>query len=167
MSLETAVRKPRLTFRPEVNLPEGFRTLVESRPAFDDLHGDYGVSSVELFFHLIGPLGAITWELSTGWYLPETALRGPAYSDSVRFHNWSRERELEKPSGQVVSWHRWAKSGRDCNLSPTGKCWGDVGFLMAEIGTPILLVNGVEGIWNWLLETYQETEWKRRDAWIK
>jgi hypothetical protein len=55
---------------------QGFKRLVRVTPAMHRVHSDpvkdYGVTSCEMVFVLRGPLGAISYEVLTGWMLPKT-----------------------------------------------------------------------------------------------
>lgn len=51
-----------------------FERRIEMSPSFNRLNDDpaknYGIGAVRIWFYLIGPKGAVQWQIGTEWYVP-------------------------------------------------------------------------------------------------
>lgn len=145
-------------------LPPGARTQITvAHRAFEKRHDDpardYGIGSVELQFALIGPAGAITVGVSTGWYLPHVEERLLREHDHTPF--MGRRSCAFQGAGTAVCIH--APSPRkdyfmgpdDCHLLPGGQCWGDIGFLAGDEAYAVLVEGGEDALWEFLASWYR------------
>lgn len=140
--------------------PEGFTTSITFRPAFDCLlvqpcvhgsstckpgsGGSHGRGSVQMFFVLTGPKGAVSLEILTGWGIDATPpnLWGRAGSACVALHS------------RTPRWEDHEKR-MDCMHLPEG-CYYDVGFSMADEPWRLLREQGEDAMWEWLVECHHE-----------
>jgi len=149
---EKITKSPPKPHRSEVELPEweGYRRRLLTRAAFDqrdpDPNRDYGISGAYFVFCLIGKDRAITWELCSDCFLPETKKRlrdeghpwmGPT-AGPVDFHY--REPQYEG-----------MRSSDDCTLLD-GTCYGNTGFLLGDDVYRAFAYGGIDGVFGKLRE---------------
>lgn len=128
------------------------RRIIFDAPAFSkrdpDPAKDYGIGSAVMRFALVGPEGAISLGISTGWHLPHEAASLPAMA--------------LVPSGRGVCIHSPTKiedyyGGPDeCDLVAGGQCYGDVGYCAADELLAVLIADGVDALWERM-----ERDWYR------
>jgi hypothetical protein len=125
---------------------------------------DYGVGAIKCRFSLIGERGAISFTISTGWYLPEV------------FDDWKQKGMATEPKslamGMGVHIHakkEWAQDymqdmgENECDLLPEGKCFSDVSFLAGDTLFDLLIRKGEEAVWTELESWYEDRFVKDRD----
>ncbi len=139
-------------------LPEGFAEAgfdgnVEFRAAFDSRGEGAGIGGLALLFWLRGPLGAVSWELLTGCFLPETQTK------------WIDRSCLNgnKPSAGAVDWHSpvplydGQEPRLDCLLlGPGVPCYGDSGYLLGDEAYKALAGGAEAALWLFLREKYDD-----------
>lgn len=152
----TSLRDPRLpTHPPLIWTPyNDLETAITIQSAFSardpNPSKDYGIGGVTFRFYVRGPLGAVDWDLSTGWYLPET-------------HELHEQLGYDRsaPSGGAVTLHaatpRWDghEPRSDCHTG-INPCYGDVSYLAGDDVLGRLIKEGHDGVWAALGEWYFE-----------
>lgn len=133
---------------------DGFERRVTFSKAWEKRHDDpakdYGVGSVGVWFALVGSEGAVSFHLSSGWYLPHVRER------------FKREGHRGDPCAGPVVWHHPTQredyfAGPDeCELLPGGKCWGDAGYLLGNDAYDALCEGGEDGLWVFLRRMYDQ-----------
>jgi len=137
----------------------GFSRIVRVRPAFHKVHAnprqDYGVGCCEVIFVLRGPLGAISWQVFTGWHLDETwewwEMRRHTIGDTM--FGWPLP--VERPKGGVLALHASAYSPEHAYRGPEeacewlgGPCWSEIiSYLAGDKLMPRLITDGDEAVW--------------------
>lgn len=134
-----------------------FERKVEFTAAYDkrnDPAGNFGIHGVEIYLHLIGKKGAVTFRIMTDWMLPhvDAELRGKGSSSrtfgaSVCYHS----------PVPVNDWHKenLEENKSKCDLLPEGACYGDCSFLAGDTYFQALIASG-NGIWDKLEQYYKE-----------
>lgn len=138
-----------------------FSRRVVFQAAYDkrskDPRKDYGVGQVYIHFSLVGPVGAISVVISTGWYLPHVA-RKQVRSNIEWMQKWGHP--LDRVGQYGVHFHYpnpqyEDHSQSDCDLLPGGKCYGN-GRFADDSYLNILLAEGDDAVWKKLEEEYRE-----------
>jgi len=130
-------------------LPEGFEKRTQVRLPYDLREHDCGIHGLEVWFILIGPLGAVQFAATFGVYLPGLAgySAGKITGFDVGYHS-----PTPKYQGQ---------ESMECELLPGGRCFYDGSSLAAEKWTEeIFSTRGdlpENVLWRKLFELYQET----------
>ncbi len=138
----------------------GFEHRIEMSGGFDlrrpQPSKDYGIGSVRIWFYVIGPKGAVQWQIGTDWYPP-----------SARAHlkemGWPSEydcRDAMRPKGWDLGYH--AKEPQYEDQSPMtyecqvvgGKCYYDGSGLNADLLIEGFISGGTEWLWPQLEEYY-------------
>ena len=134
--------------------------IIKFRPAFDKRHDDpkknYGIGAVMMHFGLMGDEGAVSFTLSTGWYLK------PNREEIKEKHGFPPE-----PMGFSVGYHS-PKPIRDfqkidepsqesCEYLDGKPCWFDDSALYAVEVMEILIRDGEEAMWAELEKYYNST----------
>lgn len=118
---------------------------------------DHGISAVRVHFTLIGPLSAVTFDVSSGWY-PSTV--------------WARgaPRGVLKPDGGAISlcyaeprWKDHTKRESCPWLLGVEGCYPDVSYLAGDDAFRTLTDEGQDALWLYL-ETWLATEERRETA---
>ena len=146
-----------------------FETTVHFRPAWEKRHDDpakdYGVGSVRIRFTLTAPNGALSWRLSSGWYLPNVRERFRREAPHKRYdHDPSRFMPCAlEGEGLELTVHFPAPPNglegngpNECDLLPSGKCWTDVGFSIGETLFEALVAGGEDGLWKEMARIHRE-----------
>lgn len=139
-----------------------YERRVDASAAYDKRHPEpaknYGIHGVEFRFSLVGEVAAVSFGLSTGWYLPVTVgvedADGEdrfAYTDALSRFNKIRL----YPLPMAIHFHVATpirdymadQDPRECDLLPGGKCYGDVTFTGSDRPFFALLRGGLEGMW--------------------
>ena len=134
-----------------------FTRKIQWKPGFDkrnpDPHKNYGIAGVQIYWTLIGPLGAITWDTVTDWYpknVWEEKRDSPTFYSSPSFGLGS------------VSYHSYVQhyegqehSEKDCEYIGV-PCYSDCSFLLASDVFQILVEQGEEATWKKLEEIYND-----------
>lgn len=106
----------------------------------------HGRHNAQLHMALRNPVAEVILVVGTGWYLPETPLTiGRELSPRgafVEFHSSVPSYEGQEPQGST------------CDLWPT--CYGDVGYLMADEPTKLLVASGSDAVWSWLEAAHRD-----------
>lgn len=132
---------------------------IDAAAAFDkrseDPKKDYGIHGVEFRFSLVRSAAAVSFGISTGWYLPETVgdegESSSLYRDALRKGFAAISGPM--PTGMyfhVAEPHRdylREQEPRDCDLLPDGRCWGDVTFTGSDRPFFALVEGGLEAMW--------------------
>ena len=138
------------------NLPDGFTTRIEVKPSFDHrFDADKwrrGCGTMSLEFILLGPLGAVTCSVMTGW-MADPLVEYPTGFGGAPRGPWGNEkravgkvgpdvisREHERPMAGPISCHvavppagkDWFTAADGCTLVPGGTCYGDSGYLVGD-----------------------------------
>jgi hypothetical protein len=135
----------------------GLVRRVDLSPAYDRRHAEpsknYGVHGVDLRMTLIGPAGAVTFTLFTGWHLPHVAQGVEARGDralavllrpqpaGVDYHS-----PVPRHEGQTVR--------PDCGYLGGRPCYSDGSSLAAGDVFNRLLTGGHEAVWAYLEDYY-------------
>lgn len=134
-----------------------FRTII-GRPAYEKRHDDparnYGIGGLALHFALIGPEGAVSLEVLTGWFLPHVRERLRRETDHApHFASGNPARCAFEPTAGPMCSHdhrrrhnHYAAEPDDCDLLPGGKCWGDHGYLAGDQLLEALIAGGEPGL---------------------
>lgn len=109
---------------------------------------NYGIGSCLVVFALVGPAGAISWEMSTGWNLPHVrAEQGPKdpYAFAVEIHSpqplFAFAREPEEVACELIG----------------GACWTGRSFCAGDDYLAALIEHGEEGVWKLAREWYDRS----------
>lgn len=134
-----------------------FYKRVEFTPAWHRVHEDpsknYGVSGVSIHFLLVGENGAISWEIMTGWVLPET-------------REWWKSRGIvpgEMTTAGGVGFH-YPPERDDLeyldvgSCSYLGQCRCDVGFLYGNTMMEKLIEGGEDALWAEMIVAYESMQ---------
>jgi len=137
--------------------PAAFEHRIEWKPGFDKRSDNpatnYGVGAMRIWFYVIGPKGAVQWQISTNWY-PESArqhLNRFPYS----------ERDLTRaPEAWDLGYHSRTPryEGHDkmdhCDLIEGG-CYYDGSSLNAEPLVEGFIQGGTDWLWPKLEDYYR------------
>lgn len=133
------------------------------RPAYDKRAEGYGQGCAEMTWYVIGPKGAIQFNLLTGWY--------PHIIKKTTFDDWSDWAELrvrdpephDKPMPADLGYHSYTPmyEGQDlmtgeCHLLKA-PCYYDGSGLNANKPFSILVHEGGDRLWEFLEGYYYET----------
>lgn len=138
-----------------------FERRVEVSPAYDfrpehtGKSGDYGIGSCRIWFYLIGPKGAVQFQIGTDWF-----------TKSARLHldkfEWERKppSQREAVSGWDLGYH--AKEPQYDDQSPMDgsceligcKCFYDGSSLNAEAMVEPFINGGTDWLWPHLEKYY-------------
>ena len=97
-------------------------------------HGRHGV---EVAFDLVGPGGAVTFVVFSGWYVdatPDLGRASRAGASHISLHLPEQEQS-------------YFDNQQDCDLLPEGRCWGDVTFTGARTPWRLLREEGEDAMW--------------------
>jgi hypothetical protein len=115
--------------------------------------GQKGVGSIKLRMILIGEHGAITWSISTGWMLPETLEAWQKHGIPPRHQNLGQGFPVVIHAPTPVEDYMEG-SGGECDVLPSGYCYGDAGFLAGDEFFETLIREGEEAVWRKMEEWY-------------
>lgn len=141
-----------------------FEKCIEFKAAFSkrdpDPKKDYGIHGVEAYFVLIGPAGAISFTLYTGWQLPEVVCS----TEDAGLEGWRYGKALVEaghyPMGATVSYHARVQRGdaevsqEHCEWLNGDPCYSD-GTFIADDAFEALIRGGSDGIWEYLEGWYR------------
>ena len=141
-----------------------FQHRITFAPAFDkrnpdDPSKDYGVHGAEAHFALIGPAGAITFTLYTGWHLPEVIGKPEMGIGGFRYGKALVE-QGHYPMPAMVSYHSPVQvedyeQGHDaCEWIGGAPCFGD-GTFICDDAFEALIRGGTDGLWKHLEGWYE------------
>jgi hypothetical protein len=142
----------------DFELPEDFKTAIAVvHPAYEQRHDNpaqnYGIGSVNLAFRLIGPQGAIEFQVMTGWYLPHVAerLRRETRHEHSRcsLEGHPGPTYFHTPEPQYASQDAYD----DCALLG-GRCYCDVGYTIGDELWAALVRAGEPGLWKVMKELH-------------
>lgn len=126
-----------------------FERKIYWKPAYNRMAEGYGRHCVDMHWVLIGPKGAISWCVFTGWFLPQD-----------RDVSW-------KPTGAGVSTHSRKKikdeyRSEKCEYLGGKPCWGGTSFTGGDPIFEILIEKGEEAAWkeleDWYAHTFEKAE---------
>lgn len=128
------------------------------RPAWNkrdpDPRKDKGIGCVMMRMALIGPKGAISWSIFTGWHLQKT------WDEWEANGRHSKARDLAMGGGVTIhsptQLYDWDDTPATCDLLPEGKCFGDTGFLAGETFFEVLVEKGEDAVWALMEEWYAD-----------
>lgn len=153
------------TFRRSVHFEPGYNHLDETGPKARGQHG------MGIRFILVGPEGAVTLLMNTGWVPPhpDHAITPRKYETiEPLVHPNPRSWDLY-PTGSHIGFH-WATDpdvytssigpSRCQYLGPGKECWFDAGYGMSDPVVGELIKKGDAAVWRALLGYYKH----RRDA---
>lgn len=129
-------------FTRDVHVSQGFYLI---RP---DPHKNYGIGACRIFFNLIGPEGAVTFQVSTDWY-PQRALDHLSNFPKLEQH---------QPMGVDLGYHAHkpqfeGQNSMKCHL--LGTCYYDGSTLNAENWIEGFICGGTDWLWPKLEEYYR------------
>ncbi len=110
---------------------------------------------MEMYATLIGPAGAVSLTIVTGWSLPESHER-------MRDQGFERrDPDIWKGEGASIGYHSRTKrfdfqDPDECDLLGGENCYWDVSFLDAETVFAIFVREGEEGLWRELEQRYDQ-----------
>lgn len=135
-----------------------FERRIKFTPAFDkrdaDPNKNYGIGAVRIWFYLIGPKGAVQWQIGTEWYVRSAqdhlnSLRAGALPSGNPYQPKAWDLGYHSPTphydGQTVI-------DDDCEVIG-GPCYCDGSTLNAERLVNPFLEEGETGVWR-ELEAY-------------
>lgn len=127
-----------------------------------DRSKDYGINEPRIVWALYVDDEAITWELHTGWGMPDEAFHAacPDCTHRVHRNGWPSS----KPTGGSVDWHLATPAYDDQHCVDNcvvrgGRCYADVGYLIGDELFDLLRVEGDESVWDKMRElllTYRD-----------
>lgn len=136
-----------------------FERIVAVNPAYDkrdtDPNKNYGIHSCDMFMVLKGEKGAVSFSLSTGWFLPETL---PWKEECITKMGLGTSWEGH---GTSVAYHSptkmqdWDFHQEKCDWLGT-ECYGDAGFIISDMPYDLLIREGSEAVWKWLEDYYNQ-----------
>ena len=136
---------------------------VEAHAAYDRRDDDpaknYGINGVELRWVARGDRGAVHFLMGTGWNLPDVQEELDGKRDERFPHLFCH------PRGYDLGFHSPTAAGelayldakRDCDLLPSGQCFGDGSALAGDSVLKALIEGGSDAVWKLLDEYYDET----------
>lgn len=134
-----------------------FERRVEVSPGHCWLHEEpsknYGVAACRVWFYVIGPKGAVQWQIGTDWY-PQAAL------NHLRKFPFS-DRDREQPKGWDLGYHArephydGQTSMHDNCQVIGGKCYYDGSTLNAEEWLEGFRNGGTDWLWPRLEQYYR------------
>jgi len=139
-----------------------FEKIIELIPAYDHRPKGGCIHGLELMMTLKGPLGTITFQLFTGWMLPEVA------EELTR-----KNLESMTPSPVALYHHRLPYDGEEpstdtCPYIDDKPCCPDIYYHVATAVFERLLREGHDGVWSALEERYSifygEPNYKRSET---
>lgn len=136
-----------------------YERRVEVTPGYDLRSAGYGIASCRIWFYVIGPKGAVQWQIGTDWYPP-----------SAREHllgmGWPSEHDLRhamQPQAWDIGYHSPTPRYDDqtpmpgkCHLLGS-ECFYDGSSLNAESWTEGFIAGGTDWLWPKLEEYYRFT----------
>lgn len=135
---------------------EKFKREVIFFPAFDkrdpNPSKNYGIGNANVLFVLKGKKGAVTFEVSSGWYLPQQV----AEHGQKPWSQW-------QPSGSSIAYHSRKKRYEeqhfrtDCAFVGGKRCYSDASYCYADDIFKILVAERSEPMWRKLEEFYQSS----------
>lgn len=131
--------------------PAVLERRVQFRPGFDkrDTPENHGIFGGALWFTVVGPMGAVSFELHTDWYPP-----------SVPQHLWQAMAFRPYPKAAHVSWHTPVPAGTpdavSCEYSETDYCLPETAYHYADRHRELLLNEGSEAMWAQLEQDYRK-----------
>lgn len=150
----------------DTNKGGGLTREITFRPAYDkrstDPNKNYGIGCVTMTWYVKGPLGAIQFQLLTGWY--------PHIIKKTSFEDWSDWGELrvndmqphDKPMPSDLGYHSpkplyegQTLMQEDCPILG-GPCYYDGSSLNADKPFSILVHEGGERLWEFLEKYYAD-----------
>jgi hypothetical protein len=142
------------------SIPDAFERRIEFSPAFDKRSSDpaknFGIGAVRIWFYLIGPEGAVQWQIGTDWYVPSAqdhlySLSAYRRDKALRPQAWDLGYHSPRPlyEGQEPNSH-------DCEVLG-GPCYYDGSSLNAERLIRPFLEGGSEAVWRELEDFYRST----------
>lgn len=140
-------------FKREVIVTPAYDFRPEQHPDKEHPGGGYGISSCRIFFVLIGPKGAVQFQIGTNWY-----------TDSARVHlaKWPPDylHKRRQPEGWDLGYHamepRYENQDQmECQHLPGGKCYYDGSSLNADEMVEAFINGGTEWLWPHLEKYYR------------
>lgn len=129
------------------------------RPAFHRCHPDpsknYGIGDLRMTWTLNGGDGyAVSWDVNTGITLPPDEFKAqcpacphPMHQDGAPSANFGHGVvDLHSP---VPRWEGHEQTVEACVVTGQ-RCYGDVGYSLADEGVRLLPTEGEEAVWEWL-----------------
>ncbi len=125
------------------------KRIIKFYPAFDKRNTDssknYGIHCMDIFFVLIGELGAVSFTIFSGWFLPHIDSKTPKGSGAcISYHTLNPVYD-----GQNVS-------KDECEWLEGKACYCDSTYIQAEELFNILVAEGDEAMWCELENKYDE-----------
>ena len=125
------------------------KKLIQFKPAFDKRNADpsknYGIHCMDMHMVLIGPLGAISFCIYTGWYLP----------DSITGHN-----DGTLSQGACICYHahhaQYEEQKPSCNMCEYigVPCYSDCSYLATNKLFEQFVAEGEDIVWQTLEQWY-------------
>ena len=148
------------------HVPDELIKEITILPAWDkrdpDPNKNYGIHGCELRFVLKGPLGAVQFVVYTNWHLPSVT-KELITSKSMNQPIGGDPHWRCRPRGADLGYHsptqryEGQQPTKNCQYLDGRQCYYDGSSLQAEeIGMPILLQEGSEGVWKLLEKRYNQ-----------
>ena len=140
-------------------MSDTFERRVECSPGHwhrDEGKTDYGIGSVRMWFYLIGPKGAVQWQIGTEWYPPK------AREGLMSGGRWADRERMMKPTGWDLGYHSPRPMYEDQTLHGKcsvigGECFYDGSGLNADLLIEGFIAGGTDWLWPKLEEYYRHT----------
>lgn len=136
---------------------------INFNPAFDKRSSipskNYGIHGVDMIWSLGHPKqGYITWTVFTNWYLPEVQKELEVQPINPRFpHLFFLPQPADLGYHSLVPQFEGQKPVKNCKLLDNQDCYCDGSGLVAQEVFNLLVKEGQESVWKFILE-----QWKYR-----
>lgn len=132
----------------ENGVEDVFERVVQFLPAWDRRDEGKGQHGVELWMHLRGTKGAVSFRVLTGWTLD--------------CRSWVASSGAFRPTPATVTIHSprplsptWEVANSSCDQIGGVPCYSDSSYTGADDVFKVLLNEGSEGVWRVLREWYK------------
>jgi len=154
--------------KPAAAIADEFQRRVQFSPSYDRRAEGYGIGNVRIWFYLIGPAGAVQWQIGTNWYVPsaqehlkaldprvqsvlENSLAGNRYQPQA----WDLGYHSREP---LYDYAREAGPSQSaCEVLGGDPCYYDGSSLNAELLIVPFLEGGDKAVWEALEAYYRHT----------
>lgn len=147
---------------------EKFKKTIKFLPAWDLRETGHGIGAARISFALIGKKGAVTFQLGTGWYLPqnrEYTVKNPFITEFIAkpfIYDVGYHSLRPKYKGDLEDKHTRCcfLNGKDCYYESSS-------YHHQEEVFDMLISEGSSGLWKLLEEEYREYFGEERPRWFR